>query len=89
VFFGNSSSKTPLYEDKPVFFGNSSSKTALFEDKPPFFGILSTYKAVSVDKPADYVQFRPTGALKNQIGAAKQHFISAKSFWRTASEAFS
>jgi hypothetical protein len=27
---------------------------------------------------------RPTGALKNQIGAAKQHFISAKSFWRTA-----
>jgi len=54
-----------------------------------FFGILSTYKAVSVDKPADYVQFRPTGALKNQIGAAKQHFISAKSFWRTASEAFS
>ena len=35
-------------------------------------------------KPADYVQFRPIGALKNQMGAAKQHMISAKSFWRTA-----
>jgi len=53
------------------------------------FCLSSTYKADFEDKPADYVQLRPTGTIKNQMGAAEQHFISAKSFWRTASEAFS
>ena len=53
-------------------------------EEPGIFCLSSTYKAVFVDESIDYVQLRPTGALKNQIGAAKQHFISAKSFWRTA-----
>jgi len=37
-----------------------------------------------VDESVDYVLLRPTGTIKNQIGTAKQHLISAKSFWRTA-----
>ena len=70
--------------EEPGIFCLSSTYKAVSVDKPSFFCLSSTYKAVSVDKPADYVQFRPIRALKNQMGAAKQHMISAKSFWRTA-----
>lgn len=69
---------------KPRIFGNSSTYKADSVEEPGNFRISSTYKAVSVDKPVDYVQFRPIRALKNQMGAAKQHMISAKSFWLTA-----
>ncbi|MDD4500054.1 MAG: hypothetical protein PHP15_06640 [Bacteroidales bacterium] len=70
--------------DKPSFFCLSSTYKAVSVDKPSFFCLSSTYKAVSVDKPADYVQFRPKGALKIKWVLRSSIFISAKSFWRTA-----
>jgi len=40
-------------------------------EEPGIFCLSSTDKAVSVDKPADYVQFRPIGALKKSNGCCE------------------
>ena len=80
----NQSTDKAVFVEEPGIFHLSSTYKADFVDGPGIFRLSSTYKAVSVDKPVDYVQFRPIRALKNQMGAAKQHMISAKSFWRTA-----